>query len=479
MRMREPKPGRVLPHNLDAEASVLGGILLRNEALRMLDTLEVEDFYSPKHQAVFAAMRNLEATAVPIDPVTVDEELQRQSKSAAVGGLGFIGELALRVPSVDNVLHYAAIVQKHRKTVLLIKALAECMENCYDAHGDLNEDEDWQGDEAVRRSHAKLMSLAGKQSDGARTVGQLMRAEMKAVYEDLQSMEANQGFIVGVPFGITSIDKKIGGQPIGVVTAIYGGSGHGKSTILGAGAAAASAADVLAYVFSCEDASEFWGARSLAQESGVQTQQIVARTLTRDDLARLNHALLRADMRREQVIPSAGWTIDDIISDALARRYRDQAILGGKKRRAALYLDYLQVVRISAQFTPKERTQAIAYMLDRLQWLAQGAGSTDREDRWAVMVASQVKPEVSKERRAPSLEDWVDSASIKTVPKLIFGFDRPATYDPQADPKRGKLTCLKRSQGNAEIHADVEIDLSVHSVWDINDPSPPQFGRLL
>src|SRR5678816_616129 len=103
--------GRQKPHNLDAEASVLGGIFLRNEVLAQLDTLEVEDFYSPKHQAVFTAMRNLEATAKPIDPVTVEAELQRQGKLETVGGLAFLGELALRVPSADNVIHYAEIVQ--------------------------------------------------------------------------------------------------------------------------------------------------------------------------------------------------------------------------------------------------------------------------------------------------------------------------------------------------------------------------------
>src|SRR5262245_26596993 len=84
---------RVTPHNLDAEASILGGIFLRNEVLSQLDTLEVEDFYSPKHQAVFQAMRNLEATAKPIDPVTVVAELERVGKAEAVGGLGFLSEL--------------------------------------------------------------------------------------------------------------------------------------------------------------------------------------------------------------------------------------------------------------------------------------------------------------------------------------------------------------------------------------------------
>src|ERR1051325_7423073 len=101
---------RVLPHNLDAEASVLGGILLRNDVLSQLDTLEVDDFYDPRHKAVFGARRNLEAVAKPMDVVTVEAELDKVGKLDAIGGVAFLGELALRVPTADNVVHYAQIV---------------------------------------------------------------------------------------------------------------------------------------------------------------------------------------------------------------------------------------------------------------------------------------------------------------------------------------------------------------------------------
>src|SRR5438045_8403547 len=93
-------PGkRVLPHNLDAEGSVLGGVLLRNDVLTQLDTLEVDDFYDPRHKAVFSAMRNLEAATKPIDVVTLEAELDQVSKLDAIGGVAFLGELALRAPT--------------------------------------------------------------------------------------------------------------------------------------------------------------------------------------------------------------------------------------------------------------------------------------------------------------------------------------------------------------------------------------------
>src|SRR5260370_20558607 len=97
---------RVLPHSIDAEASILGGIILRNDVLAQLDTLEVDDFYDHRHKVVFQAMRNLEASARPIDVVTLENEIEKAGKLDAIGGIGFLGELAMRVPTADNVLAY-------------------------------------------------------------------------------------------------------------------------------------------------------------------------------------------------------------------------------------------------------------------------------------------------------------------------------------------------------------------------------------
>src|SRR3990167_3833060 len=106
---------RVLPHNLDAEASILGGVLLRNEVLINLESVEVDDFYDMRHKVIWQAIRNLEAASKPIDVVTLENEIDKQGKLDAIGGVGFLGELTLRVPTADNVVAYAEIVtDKHQ-----------------------------------------------------------------------------------------------------------------------------------------------------------------------------------------------------------------------------------------------------------------------------------------------------------------------------------------------------------------------------
>src|SRR5579863_4191771 len=123
---------RVLPHNIDAEASILGGILLRNDVLLQLETLEVDDFYHFQHKVVFEAVRNLEAGARPIDVVTLENEIEKQGKLEAIGGIAFLGDLALRVPTVDNVLAYTDIVRDHSQARKLILASAEIVEKGYE-----------------------------------------------------------------------------------------------------------------------------------------------------------------------------------------------------------------------------------------------------------------------------------------------------------------------------------------------------------
>lgn len=131
-KRRTSETARVLHHNLDAEASILGGLLLKPELLAELDTLEVDAFYDHKHKVVFAAMRNLAEAGRPIDTVTLDVEIEKIGKREAIGGPAFLGELALRVPTAENVVHYASIVKLHhrnRQAAVLLGSALERVQN--------------------------------------------------------------------------------------------------------------------------------------------------------------------------------------------------------------------------------------------------------------------------------------------------------------------------------------------------------------
>lgn len=137
-------PDRIgLPHEPDCEAGVLGGILIRPESLHDLTWLEVEHFWDMRNRVVFSAMRNLVADGRPIDVVLLEAELERTGKSEAVGGIAYLGELSLRVPTADNVVEYAALIKKawRERKVLeeLHEALARVKRGTYDADDVLDE----------------------------------------------------------------------------------------------------------------------------------------------------------------------------------------------------------------------------------------------------------------------------------------------------------------------------------------------------
>jgi replicative DNA helicase len=159
----------VLRHNLDAEASILGGILLDNRVLEQLDLLEQGDFYDHKHKVVFAAIRTLAAAGKPIDVVTLEVEIENSGKLEAIGGIAFLGELTLRVPTADNVECYRDTVKLHARNraaeVMLGSALhrvrvglLEPEEIISETIGELSRFEEEHRRDAGARSDVRLLS---------------------------------------------------------------------------------------------------------------------------------------------------------------------------------------------------------------------------------------------------------------------------------------------------------------------------------
>jgi replicative DNA helicase len=457
-----------IPHDIAAEEAVLGGILYRNETLALMPRLEVEDFYSPKHQALFVAMRTLESKGDPIDSVTLEGELERMGRWEAARDA--LTAVVCRFTSAENTVHYAGILAGHRLSRDVAKACASVIEDVQ--AGTL------EGEEAARVAIAHLMAIQSRKPDPGRTVSQLMRDELVAIEQDVIALAEGRPISVGVCTGIEKLDRNTGGYPIGSVSAILGATGHGKSTLLGNGARASARAGDLALVYSFEDPSKFWAQRALAQESGVPTETIVRRTdlETHGGQAVLRKILTGAGSKRTEVIvPASQWSADEVVRDVMSRRARDAA-LHGRKRKCSVWVDYVQVMKLEVHRNGN-REQGIAHAMDRLSWLAQGCGSSDRADECAVIAASQVKQSVIDEKRPPRLNDGADSFSIAKVCKFMVGINRPAKYDDTADSKQGRIDVLKRNQGDDEVFADVELDLATHSIRElkVTHREPPPY----
>lgn len=210
----KPEP-KHLPHDLDAEMGVIGGILLDQSRLGVV-TLDVDDFYDPRHKAVFGAMRSLEAEMRPIDVVTVGDALG--DKRDVCGEV--IGLAALRVPTHERVDEYASIVKRHSVSRRAILELAEVV--------DLARRGEIAGDDVIHEATQRMARIETGDVDRAKSMGQIVKDEFGAIYRDAMAREEGKSVYVGVPTSLTKLDKLTGGIPLGLLTILAARPGHGK-----------------------------------------------------------------------------------------------------------------------------------------------------------------------------------------------------------------------------------------------------------
>jgi replicative DNA helicase len=147
---------------------------LRNEVLSLLDDLDEDNFYDPKHQVIFAAIRSLEDQTKAIDEVTLEAQLSQMGKLDAVGGLAALSKLALRVPTADNVVHYAKTVKDLHAARSLMLAASEIAGQGYEDFGDI--------ESYLDESEAKIFEVTQRQHKGG---AESLKALLKGVFSSL------------------------------------------------------------------------------------------------------------------------------------------------------------------------------------------------------------------------------------------------------------------------------------------------------
>ena len=387
----------------DAEASVLGGCLLRPAVLRDLE-LEVEDFADHRHKVVFMAMRNLEANSGAIDVVTLENEIQQLGKLDAVGGIAFLGELALRVPTTDNVHAYAKLVRDwhlRRRVYLAAGAIVR-----------LAEDMTINGEELLAELTQRASEIDGLKPDAVSSIGDLARRRFADIERFAREQAAGKRPLSGAPTGVTSLDAKTGGWQFGIVNLIAARPGMGKSALAMATADASSAAGFGAHVFTLEDSWHAYTDRGFARSSGVSQTKIRRAELEREDIAAVTHALVR-------MVQRTNWLVDDrgsLSAIEIVRAVRRAATKNGTR---VVVVDYLNLVRRSPRISENEALGQL------MQTFAEAA----KADDMAYVVLAQLNRDLEKRvDKRPTLPDLRGSGEIEEKCKLAVGLYRGAYY---------------------------------------------------
>jgi replicative DNA helicase len=423
---------RVLPHNLDAEASILGGIILRNEVLLQLETLETEDFY------------NLEATAKPIDVVTLENEIAKRGKLEAIGGIGFLGELALRVPTADNVLAYTEIVKDHSQARKLILASSEISEKGYEENLEIR---DYLDD-----AEAKIFEVTQrKDKSGPEPIKSLV----KKVFSSLDERFNSAGGITGFPTGFTDLDNKTAGlQPTELIVLAARPAMGKTSFALTIAQNAATADGWPCLVFSLEMSSTQLAERLLCSEARVDSSALRRGMLQRQDMTNLTYAAATLSKAPILIDDTPALSIREV--RARSRRWRSDPNLFPKdktgKKFGLILVDYLQLMRGSPQAAKASREQEISE-------ISRGLKSLAKELECPVLALSQLNRSLeNRTDKRPQLSDLRESGAIEQDSDVIMFIYRDVVYNKETEHPNVAEVILGKNRHGATGTVDTHFE---------------------
>lgn len=420
---------RVLPHNLDAEASVLGGILLRNEVLSLLERLETEDFYDPRHQAIFTAIQALEDGSKPIDEVTLEAQLQAMGKLDAVGGPGYIAQLGLRVPTTDNVVHYAQIVRNHCLARRMMLSASEVAARGYEDYGDI--------ENYLDESEAKIFEVTQRNQRGN---SEHIKLLLKQVFSSLDERFRAAGGITGVPSGFKDLDEKTAGFQPTELTILAARPAMGKTSFALSIARNCATQGHPVLLFSLEMGASQLAERLLCAEAKVDSTSLRRGQLQRQDLTNMTYG---AD-----TLSKAPIVIDDTPALSLrelrasARRFTADKELNKDGKISLIVIDYLQLMQ-GRRDRSTSREQEISE-------ISRGLKQLSKELHCPIIALSQLNRSLeSRPDKRPLLSDLRESGAIEQDADLILFIYRDEVYNKETEEKNVAEIILGKNRHGA------------------------------
>ncbi|RLA84468.1 MAG: replicative DNA helicase, partial [Deltaproteobacteria bacterium] len=272
---------RVPPHSLEAEQSVLGGVLIDNNVInKVLEILREEDFYREAHQRIFSAMISLYERNEPLDLITLTNELKKRKLLEQVGGASYLAQLVDAVPTAANTVYYAKIVKEKSLLRKLISTATEIITQCYQEGEDVEEflDEAEQAIFSISEHRVKPAFFP-------------LKEVIKESFRTIERLYERKELITGIPSGFKDLDRKTAGfQPSDLII-VAGRPSMGKTAFcLNVAQYAAVHAKVPTVIFSLEMSKEQLALRMLCAEARVNASRVRSGFLSESDWPKLTMA---------------------------------------------------------------------------------------------------------------------------------------------------------------------------------------------
>jgi replicative DNA helicase len=415
---------RTLPHNLEAERSVLGAILVHNDAFNLaVQVITPADFYRDAHRRIFDSMISLNERNEAIDFVTLKEELSRANEIDAVGGPAYISSLADGVPRATNVEYYARIVKEKATLRNLIYAANKIVTNAYEA--------DQESDLILDEAESAIFAVA---DDRLKAGFVPMRDLVKESFPKIEQLFEQKRLITGVPTGFVDLDEMTRGLQPGDLIIIAARPSMGKtSLVLNMAQYVATQPNMTVGFFSLEMSKESLFLRLLTSEAQIDSHRLMSGAIGQKDYGRISHALETLSAMRLYIDDSSNIGVLEM--RAKTRRLKSEHGLD------LIVIDYIQLMSGRGRF--ENRTLELAGISRSLKGLAKELGVP-------VVVLSQLSrgPESRSDHR-PQLSDLRESGALEQDADLVGLIYRDDVYnkDPN-NPDAGTAELIIAKQRN-------------------------------
>jgi replicative DNA helicase len=391
------------PHNLEAEQSMLGSLMIDRDAIiRVASNIKPDDFYSASNGDIYGAIVDLYNRREPTDIVTLSAELDRRNRLEMVGGISYLSSLLTVVPTSVHVEFYSKIVERTATLRRLIHAGTDIVRIGYDDAAEI--------DDAIDRAEQALFDVSQRRATpDFESVGQVL----DNYFTELDYIRNNRGDVIGVPTGYTELDRLTGGLQRSDLVILAARPAVGKTSFaLGIAHSAALNHQRRIGIFSLEMSSSQLVLRLLSSETGVDTHKLRIGDFNDEAWDRITRAFGRLGDASIYIDDSAGLSIMDVRSKA--RRLQAEHGLD------LLIIDYLQLMHGRRS---ENRVQEISEISRGLKGLA-------RELNVPVLALSQLSRAVeARADHRPVLSDLRESGSIEQDADLVMFIYRDEVYN--------------------------------------------------
>ena len=421
------------PHSVEAEQSVLGGLLLENDALdRIGDILSPSDFYRHDHRLIFEHIAKLIEHNKPADIVTVAESLENSAELSGVGGIAYLGALAQNTPTAANIRRYAEIVRERAVMRKLDEVGSGIAESAYSPQGR-------DAQQLLDEAEARIFQIAegGKKSSEGFVDIKVLLPQVADRIDQLFQRD-NPSDVTGVPSGFADLDSMTSGLQPGDLVIVAGRPSMGKTAFsLNMAENVALDTGLPVAVFSMEMAATQLAMRMIGSVGRLDQHRMRTGRLEDEDWVRLTTALGRLNDAPIFIDEGAGLTSFDL--RARARRLHRQC---GKL--GLIVVDYLQLMSAPANRQGENRATEISEISRSLKSLA-------KELDVPVIALSQLNRSVEQRPdKRPVMSDLRESGAIEQDADVILFIYRDEVYNPDS-PDKGTAEIIIAKQRNGPV----------------------------